>query len=362
MTKAVYNFSPGPSVLPEAVLRQASGEMLDYRGCGMSVLEMSHRSPIFGEIIATAESRLRELLAIPQNYRVLFLQGGASTQFAMVPLNLMRGSRKAVYLDTGIWSGKAIKEAGRFGEIVVAASSKAQGYNHIPAWEPAAEHQDADYIHITTNNTITGTRYDSLPRTGSIPLVADMSSGFLSERCDVTRFGLIYAGAQKNAGPAGLTIVIMRDNLVGHAGPATPSMLDYQTHAESGSLYNTPPTFAIYLAGLVFEWLQRRGGLAATETENRQKAAVLYELLDGSRFFSARVAEPFRSRVNIPFLLADPNLDQTFLDEAAQAGLVNLKGHRLVGGMRASLYNALPRKAVQALVDFMIGFEKTHAG
>ncbi len=358
----VYNFSPGPSILPEEVLREAAEEMLNYRGCGMSVMEMSHRSPQFQEIISKAEMRLRGLLDIGNDYHVLFLQGGASTQFAMAPLNLMRGSKKALYLDTGIWAAKAIAEARKFGEVVVAASSKDRNYCYIPEWQPSEAHRDADYVHITTNNTITGTRYPRLPQTGTIPLVADMSSSFLSEGFNVRNFGLIYAGAQKNAGPAGLTIVIIREDLVGHARPDTPTMLDYRTHVRAGSLYTTPPTFAIYLAGLVFEWLERRGGVAAMEAENRAKSALLYDFLDHSNFFKATVEAPYRGRVNIPFLLADSSLDAAFLEKASQAGLVNLKGHRLVGGMRASLYNALPMEAVEALVTFMRAFEERYGG
>jgi len=359
----IWNFSAGPSVLPERVLTRVREELLDYRGSGQSVMEMSHRSAVFGEIIAAAKASLRRLLSIPEQYHVLFLQGGAYTQFAMVPLNLLRGSRRADYVDTGAWSTKAIREARKLGgEIRVVAGSGDQGYNHIPDLGSITWDAEADYAHITTNNTIFGTRYAAIPDTGKVPLVADMSSNFLSEPIDVTRFGLIYAGAQKNAGPAGVTIVIVREDLVGHAPTATPSMLDYAVQVKAGSCFNTPPCFAIYVAGLVFDWLLEGGGLAAMARRNREKAALLYDYLDRSDLFRATVTGRDRSWMNVPFLLARDELTTRFLDEAAAAGLVNLKGHRSVGGCRASIYNAMPREGVAALVAFMEAFERTHRG
>lgn len=355
----VYNFSAGPSVFPVSVLEQAAEEMVEHREHGMSVLEMSHRSKMFTDILADTKARLRRLMAIPEDYHVLFLQGGAFTQFSMVPANLMTHHQRAAYINTGSWSKKAMVEARKVGEVVEIASSADAGFTYLP--ELPAELPDAcDYVHITSNNTIFGTAFSSMPTYAGTPLVADMSSNILSQVYDINQFGLIYAGAQKNAGPSGLTIVIVHRDLVGHAPATTPSMLDYAIHAKNDSCYNTPPCYAIYLAGLVFAWLEDQGGVPGIEAVNRRKAALLYNFLDQSAFFRATVAEPHRSLMNIPFLLADDGLNNTFLKQAADAGLVNLKGHRSVGGMRASLYNAMPEAGVQALVDFMQEFERTH--
>lgn len=354
----VYNFSAGPSALPEPVLRRAAEEMLDYEGTGMSVMEMSHRSKAFTGIIEGAEALLRDLMGIPDNYHVLFLQGGASLQFAMVPLNLLRKNRKLDLVNTGAWSKKAMGQAKQYGEVNVVASSEDTTFTYIPELTADMFSADADYVHITTNNTIYGTRYMQLPDTGSIPLVADMSSNILSEEYDVTRFGVIFAGAQKNIGPAGVTVVIVRDDLVGQPMESTPIMLDYETHVKAKSLYNTPPCYAIYIAKLVFEWLAREGGVAAMAERNREKAALLYDMLDNSKLFKGTVRPQDRSMMNVPFVLPTDELNATFLGEAAEAGLVNLKGHRSVGGMRASIYNAMPREGVVALVDFMKEFER----
>jgi len=353
----VYNFSAGPSVLPESVLAQIASEMSDYRGCGMSVLEMSHRSSVFLEIIQQAEADLRTLLNIPSNYKVLFLQGGASTQFSAVPLNLFKTHKKADYIDTGSWSSKAAREAAKYGEARIIASSGEDAYGYIPDLDQISYHEDADYVHVTSNNTIYGTAYNAFPKT-RVPLVADMSSDFLSRPMDVSQFGLIYAGAQKNAGPAGLTMVIIREDLIGSALPITPIMLNYEVAAKANSLYNTPPCFAIYGAGLVFRWLLDNGGLQAAEQRNREKANVLYHFLDQSKFFRAVVKPPHRSLMNIPFLLKDDALNTRFLQETEAAGMVNLKGHRSTGGMRASLYNAMPLEGVQKLTALMADFEK----
>jgi len=357
----VFNSSAGPSVLPETVLERAAKEMKNFRGSGMSVLELSHRGSHFSAILSEAEERLRELLHIPPDYRILFLQGGASTQFAMVPLNLMGRGGMAEYLHTGCWSAKAIAEAQRYGRVRIVASSEPQGFKCIPDLDDCAFGADAAYVHMTSNNTIEGTRFSALPRVGSLPLVADMSSSFLAEEIEVERFGLIYAGAQKNAGPAGLTIVLVREELIGQALPITPTMLDYATHAHAGSRYNTPPAYGIYIAGLVFQWIADQGGVAAMARRNREKASLLYDFLDHSRLYSNPVAPASRSLMNIPFLLADKQLEATFLAEADAAGLVNLKGHRSVGGMRASLYNAMPLEGVRNLVAFMDRFERVHA-
>ena len=359
--KRVYNFSPGPAALPRSVLERAAAEMTDYQGSGMSVMEMSHRSPHFKKIIENAEYLFRELLAIPNHYRVLFLQGGASTQFAMVPLNLFRAHKRAGYIDTGAWSVKAAKEAARYGAVDIVASSRDRQYAYIPDMTKIKIEPDVDYAHITTNNTIYGTRYRDLPECGAVPLVADMSSHLLSERLDIQRFGLIYAGAQKNMGPAGVTVVIIRDDLIGDAHPLTPTMLRYQTAVNSRSLYNTPPCYVIYMVGLVLTWLLENGGIEAAERRNKEKAGLLYAYLDQSRLFSAMVEEPHRSLMNIPFVLPDEALTTRFLSEAEAAGLVNLKGYRSVGGMRASLYNAFPFEGVQALVRFMAAFEERYA-
>ncbi|NTW71130.1 MAG: 3-phosphoserine/phosphohydroxythreonine transaminase [Eubacteriaceae bacterium] len=362
MDKRVYNFSAGPSVLPEEVLIEASKEMLNYKGCGMSVMEMSHRSKEFMGINSQAEQLLRELMDIPDNYKVLFLQGGASTQFAMVPLNLFTNSKKADFIDSGAWSAKAIKEAKKYGTANVLASSKESTYSYIPKVAPENFSKDADYFHITTNNTIYGTRFtpDNIPDTGDVPLVADMSSNILSEVYDVSKFGLIYAGAQKNMGPAGVTVVIIREDLMGHAMDIAPTMLDYKIHADSDSLYNTPPCFSIYVCSLVFKWLKDKGGVAAMEKINREKAHILYDFLDNSTMFRGTVAAEDRSLMNIPFVTGNDELDAAFIKEATTKGFVNLKGHRSVGGMRASIYNAMPVEGVKALVALMGEFETKH--
>ncbi|MBO9129201.1 3-phosphoserine/phosphohydroxythreonine transaminase [Bacillus sp. 165] len=356
----VYNFSAGPSVLPIPVLETAQKEMIVYKNSGMSVMEMSHRSSDYHTIISEAQSLLRELMNIPHNYKVLFLQGGASLQFSMIPLNLLRNSKKADYIHTGSWSKKAISEAKKFGEIRIAASSEDKQFTYIPDISPDMIDPQADYIHITTNNTIEGTVYSNIPNTGTVPLVADMSSNILSEVIDVSQFGVIYAGAQKNIGPAGVTVVIIRNDLIGHAPAFCPAMLDYRIHDENDSLYNTPPTYGIYMAKLVFEWLKDFGGVSAIEALNRKKAALLYDFLDESKLFSSPVERKHRSLMNIPFSAATDALNMIFLKEAAAAGLVNLKGHRTVGGMRASIYNAMPIEGVQALVQFMKAFEQNH--
>jgi phosphoserine aminotransferase len=356
----VFNFSAGPAVLPEEVLEQARDEMLDWRGSGMSVMEMSHRGKEFESIIAAAEKDLRTLMAIPPNYRVLFLQGGASLQFSMVPGNLMGSRGRADYVHTGEWAKKAIAEARKFGQVNVAASAEDRNFSCVPAAATWRLDGQAAYVHITSNETIGGVEYHWLPDTGDVPLVADMSSHILSRPVDVARHGLIYAGAQKNIGPAGLTIVILREDLLGRAPAGTPAMLDYKVMADNGSMYNTPPTYAVYVAGLVFEWIKRLGGLEAMERRNREKAALLYDLIDASGFYSSPVEKPDRSLMNVPFRLADEVLDATFLEEAKGHGLIQLKGHRSVGGMRASIYNAMPLAGVQALVAFMRDFERRH--
>ncbi len=356
----VYNFSAGPAMLPEAVLRRAQEEMLDWHGSGMSVMEMSHRGEHFMSIARQAEADLRELMGIPDNYRVLFLQGGASLQFAMVPLNLMRGPGKADYVLTGSWSKKAIAEGKRFGAVNIAASTEETGFTTVPPQETWQLDPEAAYVHYTPNETIQGVEFHWIPDTGDVPLVADMSSTILSRPIDVTRFGVIYAGAQKNIGPAGLTIVIVREDLIGHAQAGTPTMLDYATHAEAGSMYNTPPTYAWYMAGLVFQWLKEQGGLAAMAERNKRKADKLYAAIDASDFYANPVDPTARSWMNVPFTLADPSLDPVFLKEAEAEGLVTLKGHRSVGGMRASIYNAMPEEGVDALVQFMAEFERRH--
>lgn len=354
-----YNFSAGPAALPLEVLEKAAAEMINWQGSGMSVMEMSHRGKAYMSIHENAEKNLRDLMHIPAHYKVLFLQGGASTQFAMVPLNLLTGSKKADYINTGTWSKKAIAEADRYGSVRVVASSEDKNFNYIPTLSPGLFSRDADYVHITTNNTIYGTCFPAIPDTGAVPLVADMSSNILSQQYDITQFGLIYAGAQKNIGPSGLTVVIIREDLLGKAQEFTPTMLNYQTHAENDSMFNTPPCYGIYIAGLVFEWLLEKGGIEAVEKENREKAAILYDFLDQSGLFNATVAPPFRSLMNVPFVTGHADLDARFIAEAEKQGLTTLKGHRSVGGMRASIYNAMPRAGVQALVDFMTDFEKS---
>ncbi len=357
--KRVYNFSAGPSVLPESVLRRAADEMLDYQGSGQSVMEMSHRSKVYGGIIESAESLLREVMGIPDNYKVLFLQGGASSQFAMVPLNLMTGSGKADYVLTGQWATKAYKEAARYGQANVVASSKNKTFSYIPKLDPATFTPDADYFHICLNNTIYGTRFTTLPETGNVPLVADISSCILSEPIDVSKFGVLYAGAQKNMAPAGLTVVIIREDLIGHAMEMTPTMFNYQTHADNGSMFNTPPCYSIYMAKLVLEWLKNDiGGLEEMKKINEKKAAMLYDFLDQSKLFKGTVVPEDRSLMNVPFVTGSEELDAKFVKEAAAADFVNLKGHRSVGGMRASIYNAMPVEGVEKLVAFMAQFEK----
>lgn len=354
----VFNFSAGPAVLPEPVLERARDEMLDWHGSGMSVMEMSHRGKEFIAIAQQAESDLRELLAIPPEYKVLFLQGGAAAQFAMIPMNLLRGRGRADYVHTGEWAKKAIGEARKFCTVNIAASSEDRNFSYVPRQPAWKLDRDAAYVHITSNETIGGVEYHWVPDTGNVPLVADMSSHILSRPVEVSRYGLIYAGAQKNIGPAGLTIVIVREDLIGGALPATPAVFDYKVQADNGWMYNTPATFAVYVAGLVFEWLKAKGGLATMERHNLAKAKLLYEYLDSSAFYSCPVAKEDRSRMNVPFRLKNEGLDQQFLEQAAANDLVQLKGHRSVGGMRASIYNAMPMEGVKALVDFMRDFEK----
>ncbi len=356
-----YNFSAGPATLPLEVLEKAQSELIDYKGTGMSVMEMSHRSKEFIEITKNAEENLRRLMNIPSNYHVLFLQGGASTQFAMVPLNLFSNSKKADIVNTGAWSKKAIAEAKRYGTINVVASSEDKTFTYIPELTKDMFDPSADYVHITTNNTIYGTVYPELPDVGDVPLVADMSSNILSQDYDVTKFGLIYAGAQKNIGPAGVTIVIIRDDLVGHALEFTPTMLNYKTHVDNESMFNTPPCYSIYIAGLVFEYLLHLGGIAAMEKLNREKANILYDYLDSSNLFKGTVEKRSRSIMNIPFVTGNEELDTKFISEASKHNFKTLKGHRTVGGMRASIYNAMPREGVTKLVEFMAEFEKEHS-
>ena len=355
----IYNFSAGPAVLPRAVLEQARDELLDWHGTGMSVMEMSHRSKEYLSIAEQAEADLRELLAIPEHYRVLFLQGGATSQFAMVPMNLLRGRQQADYVNTGAWSKKAIAEARRFCEVNVVASSEDSNFTTIPAFDSWQLNKDAAYLHYTPNETIGGVEFHWVPETGDVPLVVDMSSTILSRPIDVSRFGVIYAGAQKNIGPAGLTVVIVRDELLGETMAGTPSMYDYKLHADNGSMLNTPPTYGWYLAGLVFRQLQQQGGVAAMAEINRRKSQRLYAAIEQSGFYSSPVDVDCRSWMNVPFTLADDSLDAEFLVQAKAAGLLNLKGHRSVGGMRASIYNAMPEAGVAALIDFMGEFERT---
>jgi len=356
----IFNFSAGPAMLPKSVLARARDELLDWHGTGMSVMEMSHRSKDYLSIATRAESDLRALLSIADGYKVLFLQGGATSQFAMVPMNLLRGCSQADYINTGSWSKKAIAEAQRYCEVNVAASSADSNFTTIPAFDSWRLNAQAAYVHYTPNETIGGVEFHALPDTGAVPLVADMSSTLLSRPVDVSRYGLIYAGAQKNIGPAGLTVVIVREDLIGATLPGTPSMFDYRAHADNGSMLNTPPTFAWYIAGLVFEWLREQGGLAAMAEINRRKAQRLYDAIDASDFYHSPVDPACRSWMNVPFTLANPDLDGDFLDGAKAAGLLNLKGHRSVGGMRASIYNAMPEAGVEALTGFMQEFERRH--
>lgn len=356
MTRA-YNFCAGPAALPEEVLKQARDDMLDYQSRGMSVMEMSHRAPEFVDIAEQAEKDLRELLGISDDYAVLFLQGGASLQFAMAPMNLLGDKKKADYINTGQWSKKAIKEAQNFCEVNVAASSEDDGFTTAPEQSELNLSDDAAYVHYTPNETIGGVEFPYVPQTDK-PLVADMSSTILSRPIDVSKYGLIYAGAQKNIGPAGVTVVIVRKDLLDRAPSNTPSMLHYKTQADAGSMYNTPPTFALYLAGLVFQWLKEQGGLEGMQKINERKAKKLYDYIDASDFYRNPVREKDRSLMNVPFVLADDSLDKQFLEEAEQAGLLNLKGHRSVGGMRASIYNAVPEAAIDALIEFMDEFAR----
>ena len=356
----VFNFSAGPAVLPEEVLREAAAEMLDYRGTGMSVMEMSHRSRPFQEIIETAESDLRELMGIPDNYKVLFLQGGASQQFAMIPMNLMK-NRLADYIITGQWAKKAWQEAQKYGKANAVASSADKTFTYIPDCSDLPISENADYVYICENNTIYGTKFHELPNTKGKPLVADVSSCFLSEPVDVSRYGMIYGGVQKNIGPAGVVIAIIRDDLITEdVLPGTPTMLQYKIHADNGSLYNTPPAYGIYICGKVFQWLKARGGLEAMKQYNEQKAKILYDFLDESKLFHGTVVKKDRSLMNVPFVTGDKELDARFVKEAEAAGFVNLKGHRTVGGMRASIYNAMPIEGVEKLVAFMAEFEKNN--
>jgi phosphoserine aminotransferase len=355
----IYNFSAGPAVLPAAVLQQAQAELIDWHGSGMSVMEMSHRGKEYMAVHAQAEADLRELMGIPSNYKVLFLQGGAHLQFSMIPLNLLRDRSSADYLDTGAWSKKAIDEAKKFGAVNVVADNNDQGGTYIPAFDSWKRDTQAAYLHYTPNETIGGVEFNWIPEVGDVPLVADMSSNILSREIDVSRFGLIYAGAQKNIGPAGVTLVIVRDDLIGQPAPGTPTMLDYQVHAAADSMYNTPPTFAIYMAGLVFQWLKQQGGVAAMEQVNIAKAQLLYGAIDSSNgFYDCPVEKADRSRMNVPFKTADAATDAEFLKQAEVRGLLQLKGHKLAGGMRASIYNAMPLAGVQALVDFMGEFAR----
>ncbi len=359
----VFNFSPGPATLPEAVLRQAADEMLDWHGTGMSVMEMSHRGPEYMGIFDETEADLRELMDIPKNYKVLFLQGGGIGENAIVPLNLIGRTGRADYVISGDWSKKSAKEAARFGEVRIAASSEEEG-GRCTRTPPQADWKidpKASYVHMCSNETIGGVEFFWTPETGDVPLVADMSSNILSRPMDVSKYGLIYAGAQKNIGPSGMTVVIVREDLLGHALPHTPDVFNYKIQADAGSMYNTPPTYAIYIAGLVFKHVKKLGGVKAMEAHNRAKAKLLYDFLDGSQFFSNPIAAADRSLMNVPFWLKNPGLDAEFLKGAQERGLVQLKGHRSVGGMRASLYNAMSREGVQALVDYMKHFESTHA-
>ena len=354
----IFNFGAGPATLPEAVLRRAADEMLEWRDSGMSVMEMSHRGKAFVDIAARAEAGLRELMQVPANYKVLFLQGGATLQFAAIPMNLLRGKASADYVNTGEWSKKAIKEAKRYCKVNLAASSEDQNFSYAPKLSAWKLDPNAAYVHVCTNETIGGVEFHWVPDTGKVPLVADMSSHILSRPIDVSKYGLIYAGAQKNIGPAGLTVVIVRDDLIGEVLPATPSVLDYKAQAEADSMLNTPATYSVYIAGLVFDWLQEQGGLPAIELRNRAKAKLLYDYLDETEFYFSPVAREGRSLMNVPFRLKNDQFDAAFLKESAARGLDQLKGHRSVGGMRASIYNAMPVEGVQALVGFMREFAK----
>ena len=357
----VYNFSAGPAVLPEEVLQEAADEMLDYQGSGMSVMEMSHRSKVYDKIIKDAEQNLRDLMQIPDNYKVLFLQGGASQQFAMIPMNLMK-NKKAGYIVTGQWAKKAFQEAKIYGEAVKLASSEDKTFSYIPDCSNLDIPEDLDYVYICENNTIYGTKFKELPNTKGHTLVADVSSCFLSEPVDVSKYGIIYGGVQKNIGPAGVVIVIIREDLITEDTlPGTPTMLKYKTHADADSLYNTPPAYGIYICGKVFKWLKKMGGLEVMKKRNEEKAKVLYDFLDQSKLFKGTVVPKDRSLMNVPFVTGDEEMDAKFVKEATAAGFVNLKGHRTVGGMRASIYNAMPKEGVEKLVEFMRKFEEENA-
>jgi len=355
----IYNFSAGPAVLPKPVLERAQAEMLDWHGSGMSVMEMSHRGKEFTSILAKTEADLRTLLDIPQNYKVLFLQGGAIAENAVIPMNLLNGG-EADYVVTGSWSKRSVEDANAYGKINVAASSEADNFTHVPAFDSWKLNKNAQYLHICTNETINGVEFDGLPDAGDVPIVADMSSHILSRPIDVTQYGVIYGGAQKNIGPAGLCIVIVREDLLGKASPLTPAVFNWKTQAENQSMINTPPTYSIYIAGLVFEWLLEQGGVAAIEKVNIAKANLLYDYIDSTDFYLNNVAVDNRSRMNIPFFLKDASLNDAFLKGAEENGLLQLKGHRMVGGMRASIYNAMPIEGVQALVSYMKAFESAH--
>ncbi len=357
----VYNFSAGPSMLPEEVLKKAASEMLDYEGSGQSVMEMSHRSKVFESIIVAAEELLRDLMNIPENYKVLFLQGGASTQFAAIPLNFMNKSGKADYIISGQWAKKAFAEAQRYGDAVAVASSQDKTFSYIPKVSKEDFRPDADYVYICLNNTIYGTVYHELPDTGDIPLIADISSCFLSEPLDISKFAMVYGGAQKNIAPAGLTIAIIREDMLGNARDITPTMLNYSIHADNKSLYNTPPCYTIYICKLVLDWIKSIGGLEAMAERNRKKAKMLYDYLDNSKMFKGTVVAEDRSLMNVPFVTDSDELNAKFVKEATEAGFVNLKGHRTVGGMRASIYNAMPIEGVEKLIAFMEKFEKENS-
>ena len=357
----VFNFSAGPSMLPVEVLKKAQEEMLDMGGSGQSVMEMSHRSPEYQAIIDKAEATFREIMNVPDNYKVLFLQGGASTQFAMVPMNLGGKSKKADYVTTGQWAKKALAEAKRYIDAKEIASSADKTFSYLPEVDKSMLTDGADYVHITYNNTIYGTHYNAMPDFGDRTVVTDMSSCILSEEVDFTKFGLVYAGAQKNMGPAGVTVVVVRDDLIGNALDITPTMLNYQTHADNGSMFNTPPTYGIYICGLVFEWIKNMGGVKVMHETNVEKAKILYDFLDNSKMFKGTVVPKDRSLMNVPFVTDSDELNAKFVAESKAQGFVNLKGHRTVGGMRASIYNAMPVEGVKALVDFMTKFEKENS-
>ncbi|MBC8412889.1 MAG: 3-phosphoserine/phosphohydroxythreonine transaminase [Nitrospira sp.] len=357
----IYNFSAGPAMLPEDVIKKAAAEMINWNGSGMSVMEMSHRGKEFMSIAAKAEQDLREIMNIPDNYKVLFLQGGASSQFAMVPMNLLMGKKTADYINTGAWSKKAIAEAKRYCDVNLVATSEADKFSSVPPVSEWKLNPEAAYLHYTPNETIGGVEFNAIPDAGNVPLVADMSSTILSRPIDVTKFGVIYAGAQKNIGPAGLTIVIVREDLMGTELDGTPTMYSYETMAKADSMYNTPPTYSWYIAGLVFQWIKERGGLKAMGEINKRKSDKLYAAIDNSSFYASPVSVENRSWMNVPFTLANPDLDPKFLEEAKNKGLVTLKGHRSVGGMRASIYNAMPEEGVDALIAFMAEFEKNNS-